>query len=1030
MRLYCLALWLVVSAAVLVAAVKPGEFKKCSDSSFCRRFRRRAEYTEGHKRFPSPYSLGAYSLEQVSADHAEFRAPVYSALHNVSFELAVNLFDDGNARVRLDEAGPRFGDRQRYDEAHVWGVDAMPPASRSASVTHHASKGGDPYEVRLTWHGAAGHEHEVVIESRPLRLSFKRDGVVQLILNERALLHMEHFRARSDADMDTSDDGQARFAEARRAAMLQKGASKKHAQLWDKFEVPDVGLWEETWAGVRDSKPKGPEGLALDMSFPGYDTLYGLPEHASTLSLRSTRAPPKGEADEEGRYDEPYRLMNTDVFEYESDSPMALYGSAPVIHAISRASAVSVLWMNAAETWVDLHKTSARPGPAAPGQMPPSAEDAAALAGGSSAQSSHAYFMSESGILDLFVFLGPSLERNMRAYMKLVGRTAMPQYFALGYHQSRWNYWSDDDVQAVNTRFDEADMPMDVVWLDIEWSKDHMYGVWDRLAFKDPDAMVHALDERGRKLVLIIDPHLKKTNDYFMYDEAKSQGLFVRRADGTAPYEGVCWSGDASWVDFFNPKTWAWWERLHHLRHPKFAGNARNLFVWNDMSEPAIFSGPEVTSPKDVLHAPHWENRDIHNINGVIMANLTATGLRHRELGVRDKNGQPGVERRPFVLSRAWWLGTQRYAAIWTGDNMGTWEHFANSVPMILQNGMGGMSFCGADIGGFFGNPDEELLVRWYQAGIFEPFFRAHSHIDSKRREPYLYADTDTGAALRGLLRLRYELLPVWYTAFWHSNVTGLPVLLPQALQFPHDTRGFTVDDQYYLGRSGLLVKPPVARDAQHVDMYLADDEPYYHYRTHKTYRGRTAAVPAPLSEDLPLLQQGGSIVAVRRRPRRAAELQRLDPYTLQVALSSRGTAEGMLYADDGQTYAYRRGALVARHFAWAPRSGGAQLRSTPLLASHLGQAETAPFQLPNNEFERATASVRIERIVVLGWPTRPHAVVARDAKGHETPLSFEYTPAQATSASASDSSTEAAAVLTIRDPRVAVAHDWVIDVQ
>ena len=144
--------------------------------------------------------------------------------------------------------------------------------------------------------------------------------------------------------------------------------------------------------------------------------------------------------------------------------------------------------------------------------------------------------------------------------------------------------------------------------------------------------MVRALDERGRKLVIIIDPHLKKTKNYYLYNEAKEKGLLVRNADGQSDYEAVCWSGDASWVDVFNPKTWPWWIEQHLLATKKLEANARNVFIWNDMSEPAIFTGPEVTSPKDVIHYPHWENRDIHNLNGMILQNLTAVSYTHLTL--------------------------------------------------------------------------------------------------------------------------------------------------------------------------------------------------------------------------------------------------------------------------------------------------------------------------------------------------------------------------------------------------------------
>lgn len=1007
-------------AVTLVRGVRPGDFKACSDASVCRRFRATAERVEAYDPFVSPYSVGEPSI-----DSGRLTVPVETALHDVSFDMHVSFFADGNARVQMDERAPTYKGWQHYPEASMWGVVEMPPLATNAKMER---RGGSTV---VTWGDST---HAMHMEHSPLRIAFVRDGVTQMILNERALLHMEHFRSKP-ATVPEGDEQLAAHKKARvdelRARHPQVSASV--IDMWAAFELPDKGEWEESWNGIKDSKPKGPEGVSLDISFPGYDTLYGLPEHASPLSLRSTRAPPAGEEEEAGRFTDPYRLMNTDVFEYEHDSPMALYGSSPIVHALSRASAVSVLWMNAAETWVDIHKTQRRPGKssasaAVKSALAASQDDARARAGGSSSQSSHVYFMSESGILDLFVFMGPTLERNMERFMSLVGRTALPQYFAIGYHQCRWNYWSDDDVKDVSANFDRADMPMDVVWLDIEYSAEHMYGVWDKKAFKDPAGMMEALDARGRKLVIIMDPHLKTTDRYYLYKEAKSQGLFVKNADNKSDYEGECWSGKASWIDFFQPRTWQWWIDQFRLTKRKLEGNARNLFMWNDMSEPAIFSGPEVSSPKDVRHYPGWENRDIHNINGMIMQNLTATGLARRELGTHDKEGKAGVERRPFVLSRAWWLGSQRFGAIWTGDNMGTWEHFANSVPMILQNGMGGMSFCGADIGGFFGNPNTELLVRWYQAGIFEPFFRAHAHIDTKRREPFLY-DGEVGEALRGLLQLRYTLLPVWYTAFWDSSVNGQPVLRPQALVFPDDTTGFTVDDQYYIGDSGLLIKPLTKEGASSVDVYLSDGEPYFHYSSGRVYRapGRRVQVLAPLTADVPLLVRGGSIVPVRERARRAAELQRRDPFTLYVAPSSAQTAAGHLYMDDGQTYAYKDGAFIARKFDMRTEGNVVSLTASALVGTDVGTTGNA-LQTRGNAFEDEMQGVRVERIVIYGLP-EIKSVHVREA-GQAVPAMFVYTRAERLSPSDADSSGEQASRLVIRDPRVSIANDWHVEIQ
>lgn len=191
---------------------------------------------------------------------------------------------------------------------------------------------------------------------------------------------------------------------------------------------------------------------------------------------------------------------------------------------------------------------------------------------------------------------------------------------------------------------------------------------------------------------------------------------------------------------------------------------------------------------------------------------------------------------------------------------------------MLLSLNIAGMQFSGADVGGFFGvshwtlgldisltsltskrshqqsqnqNPTPEFLVRFYQAGAFMPFFRAHAHIDTKRREPYLLEEPFKGY-VRDMLRLRYSLLPVWYTAFREAAVDGSPVIRcvlashkrsrllmltsrlcarPQYVAHPTDAGGFGLEDQFYVGGSGLLVKPVVEEEAEETEIYLSDDQ-------------------------------------------------------------------------------------------------------------------------------------------------------------------------------------------------------------
>jgi alpha 1,3-glucosidase len=210
----------------------------------------------------------------------------------------------------------------------------------------------------------------------------------------------------------------------------------------------------------------GPEGLSIDLSFPGVQHIYGLPEHASPLSLPDTVGP-------NAHYTEPYRLFNVDIFEYLADSPMSLYGAIPLLHAHSSKHSVGVLDLIASDTWVDVLHTS----------------DAV-----------HTHWMSESGILDLLFLPGPRPDDLFSQYALLTGPTPLPPQWSTAYHQCRWNYIDEDDVLEVDAKFDEADIPLDVTWLDIEYAEEHRYFDWDHKYFADPVRMLDKVADKGRKV--------------------------------------------------------------------------------------------------------------------------------------------------------------------------------------------------------------------------------------------------------------------------------------------------------------------------------------------------------------------------------------------------------------------------------------------------------------------------------------------------------------------------------------------------
>lgn len=180
----------------------------------------------------------------------------------------------------------------------------------------------------------------------------------------------------------------------------------------------------------------------------------------------------------------------------------------------------------------------------------------------------------------------------------------------LAHHQSRWNYNDEDDVTTVVKNFDINDIPVDVMWLDIEYTDGKKYFTWDPVKFAHPESMINNLTATGRKLVIIIDPHIKRESGYFLHEEALANDYYVKNKDGSV-YEGWCWPGSSSYLDFYNPKLVDYYKSLYSVEN--FKGTTHDVNFWNDMNEPSVFNGPEITMPKDCLHYGGWEHRDVHN---------------------------------------------------------------------------------------------------------------------------------------------------------------------------------------------------------------------------------------------------------------------------------------------------------------------------------------------------------------------------------------------------------------------------------
>jgi alpha-glucosidase len=500
-------------------------------------------------------------------------------------------------------------------------------------------------------------------------------------------------------------------------------------------------------------------------------------------------------------------------------------------------------------------------------------------------------FAIDGGPLIYYVFAGPTPRAVVNRYTQLTGRIPMPPRWAIGYHQSRWGYKTADDLLDLARKFREHRIPLDAVYLDIDYMDGYRVFTWDRERFPDPENLVRQLKELGVKLVTIVDPGVKVDRQYKVYREGHDSDLFCSTLLG-AEYRNVVWPGLCAFPDFTNPRTRVWWgEQLPALLNAGVAG------IWCDMNEPTVFVPTPQTLPEDVTH--HGEGNavlhaQVHNLYGQLMARATHEGLRKLR-----------PEQRPMVISRAGFAGLQRYALHWTGDNTSWWEHLAMSMPQLQNLGLSGYAWVGVDIGGFSGDATGELLARWMEFGIFQPFCRNHSAWNTRPQEPWAFGEPYE-SQIRSMLLLRQRLIPYLYTLFEEAHRTGAPILRPLLFEYPDDAATYATDDEFLVG-SALLVAPIARPGVEYRHVYLPRGT-WVHYWSGERFQG-----PAHILAHAPL---GRPAIYVRANtplplwPEMAYDGERPpDPLTwlVFVAASEEGSAE--LYEDEGEGYAYERGA-------------------------------------------------------------------------------------------------------------------------
>jgi len=269
--------------------------------------------------------------------------------------------------------------------------------------------------------------------------------------------------------------------------------------------------------------------------------------------------------------------------------------------------------------------------------------------------------------------------------------------------------------------------------------------------------------------------------------------------------------------------------------------------------------------------------------------------------GLRKLQG----DERPFVLTRAAYSGTQRYAATWTGDNSSTWNHLSMSTPMLLSLGLCGVTMAGDDIGGFAGSPPADLLTRWFEVGALNPMYRDHTAKGTADQEPWVHGPRHE-AIRRRYVELRYKLLPYIYTSMEESTRSGLPAMRPVFLDYPQ-AEDFYGNNRDFLFGPDLFVAPVTTEmvDAEEVQLPPGD---WYDYWSSQKLSSKNKITLRPALDEMPLYVRAGAIIpnqpVVQNTGEKPAGL-------LELRVYAGNDCRGSLYEDDGHTFAYQRGELL-----------------------------------------------------------------------------------------------------------------------
>lgn len=495
--------------------------------------------------------------------------------------------------------------------------------------------------------------------------------------------------------------------------------------------------------------------------------------------------------------------------------------------------------------------------------------------------------------MDYYFFYGPSLKKVLARYGQLVGTMPLPLKWSLGYQQCRWSYYPESEVMALANTFRAKQIPCDVIYLDIHYMDGYRVFTWDNSRFPQPKKLLDDLRNMGFKIAVIIDPGIKVDPNYWVYQQGIKGDHFCKYPDGTN-YQGQVWPGWCHFPDFSKPATREWFGRLYQgIIDDGVMG------FWHDMNEPATWGGtfPDIVQFDDEGNGA--DHLKMHNLYGMLMAKSSYEGV---------KKLRP--DQRPFVLTRAGFSGVQRYSAVWTGDNVASWEHLKLSINICLGLGMSGVAFCGMDIGGFMDAPTPELYTRWIQLGTFTPLFRTHTCINTPDQEPWSFGD-QFEEINKKFIQLRYQFLPYLYNAFYQSATQNSPVMRPLVYEYQNDPQTYWMDNQFLCGDQ-LMVAPIYQANQTSRSVYFPEGEWYDFWTDEKIIGPVHKLVDAPLDQ-IPVFIKTGSFLPLQQVMQYVDQFP-ADPMLLHI-YPKLGISRSSFYEDDGVSFDYQKGQYRITNF-------------------------------------------------------------------------------------------------------------------